>query len=851
MNSPTIVAPSHHGTGWQGRPPHSPTEAQSGGGGSGGAGGVGGQSSGMPPMPRMISPMGHRPLGPASRGPHPGLLLSPADHPHPLMRPPRMPFFIREIYKNGFLKRLPYNEKKSSALSKLMRTDRYWVVFSVHDDVHPFLELWNEPTEVASKPPQYVFPLAVCKHISPSIVPADQEWSFVINFETAAIRFSCNSRDTMDEWVDCIRHKLGEMGILNPKGNLYSKVPALNPPKLARNPMSPLPSPPVSAAENISNMQATPSLEPFDNAEVLTKRGDGASRNRLSIVDASDESNQTFTTSIYLNQTPPSTPQIQSSVSHAPTSSSKPNLTLASTSPIPKFESLSCASAPSSPTKSMPISPVANPPSCSINGATSTVYLNQDVPTRHVTVIPINKDKENHPPEEMGSGSPQKQEDNTSELYTAIVVPPESREERAKARKPSGSNNNNQQQREGRRRSPNRRQRHLEQSNGESTNEGQVSRRFSDRRPDVVSGKGGYNIQQRIRRKTQRSSSLGPLLDEHNIHSQSLAQQRNVNTNSLESIDSNPRSALPKSDRSKGAIPRRPLTHHTSVPLESATAQDPPPRHLNELPAGIRPPPYHPLSNLGAHPPHIPLPGLTCQLSLPHGMAVPGQVGDSHPPQRSLREQQVHRLRQEIAHPSGVRLALRKRDCQHSLALVEFFGRLWVAGWKQKEYPVLYNAFHIGDQIMTVAGLPVRTASEFSKLVKTKGSNDTLHVEIIIRRLPFAQVFHLRREIDTQPLGIITHGNTNEIKEILPGGPASNHGMTSKVRSFDGLNLVPWVLTEVNGRPLNLFAKEGEATDRLHALGRDVSVTIQPADIVQRFKKQLKSFRSHKDYVLG
>ena len=33
---------------------------------------------------------------------------------------------------------------ESSALAKLLR---YWVVFSVHDDVLPFLELWNEPSE--------------------------------------------------------------------------------------------------------------------------------------------------------------------------------------------------------------------------------------------------------------------------------------------------------------------------------------------------------------------------------------------------------------------------------------------------------------------------------------------------------------------------------------------------------------------------------------------------------------------------------------------------------------------------------------------------------------------------------
>ena len=103
--------------------------------------------------------------------------------------PIRPPFFIREIYKNGFLKRLPYNERKSSALAKLMKSDRFWVVFSIHDDVHPFLELWHEPTEVASKPPVYVFPLVACQHISPSLIASDSEWSFVINFATAmAIR---------------------------------------------------------------------------------------------------------------------------------------------------------------------------------------------------------------------------------------------------------------------------------------------------------------------------------------------------------------------------------------------------------------------------------------------------------------------------------------------------------------------------------------------------------------------------------------------------------------------------------------------------------------------------------------
>ncbi len=222
-----------------------------------------------------------------------------------------------------------------------------------------------------------------------------------------------------------------------------------------------------------------------------------------------------------------------------------------------------------------------------------------------------------------------------------------------------------------------------------------------------------------------------------------------------------------------------------------------------------------------------------------------------------MREQQVYRLRQEIAHPAGVRLTLRKRDCQNSLALVEIFGCLWIAGWKQREYPILFNAFHVGDQILSVAGQPVRTASEFHKLVKYKQANsstsgpDVPHVEIIVRRLPFAQVYHLKRDVDGQPLGLVLCGNTCEVREIVPGSPAAIHGMSARVRSLDGQTLVAWHITEVNGRALNLMAKDGEAASRLGALGRDVSVLIQPCDFVAKLKKQLKAHKNYKDYLLN
>ena len=102
----------------------------------------------VPNIPHTgTSPPGNTPSVPFPPPPGPAVRLAP---PVRISGPPRMPmgigphpmrhpFHIREVYKNGFLKRLPHNEKKSSALAKLLKSDRYWVVFSVHDEVSPFL----------------------------------------------------------------------------------------------------------------------------------------------------------------------------------------------------------------------------------------------------------------------------------------------------------------------------------------------------------------------------------------------------------------------------------------------------------------------------------------------------------------------------------------------------------------------------------------------------------------------------------------------------------------------------------------------------------------------------------------
>ena len=245
-----------------------------------------------------------------------------------------------------------------------------------------------------------------------------------------------------------------------------------------------------------------------------------------------------------------------------------------------------------------------------------------------------------------------------------------------------------------------------------------VLRRLSERRRELAEAvpHASQGARQKVRRSSRRSSSLGPLLE-------GGLGDMGASTLSLESLDSNPRQAVPKSERGLGgAIPRRqgPLPPAPGVdttvgpPSPTHPLVGSPPRNMNELPPGIRPPPYHPLASIGPHappppaanspfPPMIPLPGLTCQLSIPPGLPLPPgpprDPGGEPRPERSLREQQVFHLRQEISHPAGVRLQLRKKDVQTSLALGDLFGCVWVLGWKQREYPVLYNAFHMGDQV--------------------------------------------------------------------------------------------------------------------------------------------------------
>lgn len=88
----------------------------------------------------------------------------------------------------------------------------------------------------------------------------------------------------------------------------------------------------------------------------------------------------------------------------------------------------------------------------------------------------------------------------------------------------------------------------------------------------------------------------------------------------------------------------------------------------------------------------------------------------------TLREQQCQMLRREMNHPGGVRLQLRRKDCIGSIGWVDAFGAVWVSGWKQKEHPVLYNALHIGDQLISIGGSLIANASQANRVINSSKS---------------------------------------------------------------------------------------------------------------------------------
>lgn len=111
--------------------------------------------------------------------------------------------------------------------------------------------------------PDWFVSLNDTQHVSPTICAHEQEYEFVITLSNEVIRLAAPTWDLMIDWVEGLRSKLYELRILSPKENLYSKLPEThkNAPLLStRDPMSPLPPPPLNSPPQLPGVEIT---QPF------------------------------------------------------------------------------------------------------------------------------------------------------------------------------------------------------------------------------------------------------------------------------------------------------------------------------------------------------------------------------------------------------------------------------------------------------------------------------------------------------------------------------------------------------------------------------------------------------------
>lgn len=700
--------------------------------------------------------------------------------------PPHSPS-VREIHKNSWLKRMPSSEKWAGRFSKTQKAEKFWVVFCVHDDKEAFLEFYENRRSAYSHKPLSSVSLAHCLHISPTIVVQENDHEFVITLDSQVIRLAASTREQMLEWMDTMRTKLRELGVLEPKDNLYSKEPITTPRSTASSPS-------VSEAHPAAESQA---------AEELNRLSLRDPNSPLPPVPASsmhsneDRVNVTSTSTVVYIRNPPS-------VSSAP---------LVTSVPVPLDQVISNNHRNAQdrlPSQS-------TPQSVFTFDFVNSVTVENPV-TRHstnsVSSEPIISNSSRGATSQTAFSVPNTPlSEESSSVYEPLFYPA------------AGLSSHRQLTCLGVR-NPNYENPPVQRNNTVESVPILPPRISADQRR--MSSSMVNEIQEEMHRPVRTrglsnlSSNSEPSLNSNVMHNSSNAR-REANSTSDNPTSGNPVSVLQSASASR---PRNVLEPSQSTPSRRARP-----------PSEEGPPPYNSIASTSSHFRNLQPTNLSNETPIP--------VDESGRP-LSLREAQVLKLQAEIGHKSGVRLVLRKKDCINAIALVECFGHVWVAGWKQKEHPLLHNTFHIGDRIISIAGQRIHNVQEAHKAIK----HQSAIVEFIVRRIPLGKILAIKRECEGQDLGIVREGGTAEIKEVKPDGLASRYGLSAKAPSVDGNNACNWSLTEINHRPLNLFFKDNEVHDRLNAVGLDISILVQPVDLVKNLKKQLKTLRSYKDYVI-
>ncbi|XP_056004607.1 uncharacterized protein LOC125657945 isoform X6 [Ostrea edulis] len=210
-----------------------------------------------------------------------------------------------------------------------------------------------------------------------------------------------------------------------------------------------------------------------------------------------------------------------------------------------------------------------------------------------------------------------------------------------------------------------------------------------------------------------------------------------------------------------------------------------------------------------------------------------------------LKQSQVEILQQEQRHPF-INITI-NRAWGTKIGLVDCFDKIWIAGWDMKTCPRLSDKVHIGDQLLKINDKKVKNSTDAQRMYKIAEETVTLTVH----RLPYAQVIAIHRQENKQPIGIQREGGTSKIVYVDPNGLAAKHGLQQRARSvLVGSEFCFWCLTEINSRPLDLSFKGNEIDHLLSAVGKDISVVVQPEDFVKELKKQLKKLKNYKDLLM-
>jgi hypothetical protein len=183
-----------------------------------------------------------------------------------------------------------------------------------------------------------------------------------------------------------------------------------------------------------------------------------------------------------------------------------------------------------------------------------------------------------------------------------------------------------------------------------------------------------------------------------------------------------------------------------------------------------------------------------------------------------------------------------KHNIVQNVVFVEVLGLIWIAGWQQKN-PSLHGLFRVGDQVLAINGKEVRATRVLQHAVECTAGM----VQFTIKRTPYALDVHLQKRSISEPLGIAI--DKNKLTDIVPGGVASQCGLSLRASGIGG-KCVPWVITEINGRPVPMTGiKTEETMKRVHAAGMDVTLTLQPTDFWKMLKKKLKSAKNWEEFM--